>query len=174
MSSEKLDFNSRLIHGGNELMTNIKVQTFPFIRLPLSLLNTADEGAKCFAGESDGFVYTRLGNPTISALEKLVADLENGYGGIATSSGMAAANTIYLAFLKAGDHIVSTDAVYGPARGLMENYYSQFGIQSTYINTTDIDTIRKAIKPNTKVIYIETPANPTMDITDLKACSLAC
>jgi len=114
---------------------------------------------------------TRIGNPTITALEKLIADLENGYDGIATSSGMAAINTVYMTLLKSGDHIVSTDAVYGPARGLIENYYHHLGIQSTYINTTDINKIRNAIKQNTKVLYIETPANPTMDITDLKACS---
>lgn len=169
MSKEKLDFDSRLIHGGaiNDQYNSANV---PIFQSSTFSFKSADEGAKCFAGESDGYVYTRLGNPTINSLEKLVASLENGYGGIATSSGMAAANTIYMALLKSGDHMVSTDAVYGPARGLMENYFSQLGVESTYINTADINKIRASIKTNTKVLYIETPANPTMDITDLKAC----
>jgi methionine-gamma-lyase len=170
MSKEKLDFDSRLIHGGaiNDQYNSANV---PIYQSSTFSFKNAEEGAKCFAGESDGYVYTRLGNPTIHALEKLVASLENGYGGIATSSGMAAANTIYMALLKSGDHMVSTDAVYGPARGLMENYFSHLGVESTYINTADINKIKASIKPNTKVLYIETPANPTMDISDLKACA---
>ena len=84
---------------------------------------------------------------------------------------MAAATTIYLSLLSSGDHIVSTDAIYGPARNVMEKQFVRFGFQSTYINTTDAETIKKAIRPNTKVLYIETPANPTMDITDLAACA---
>lgn len=169
MKLKGLNFNSRLIHGGT-IDDQFNSANVPIYQTSTFSFKTADEGAKCFSGESDGYIYTRIGNPTIQALEKLVANLENGYGGIATSSGMAAANTIYMALLKTGDHMVSTDAVYGPSRSLMENYYSKLGIQSTYINTTDINNIRKAIKPNTKVLYIETPANPTMDITDLKAC----
>ncbi len=170
MSTENLDFNSRLIHGGT-IDDQFNSPNVPIYQTSTFSFKSAEEGAKCFAGESDGYIYTRIANPTIAALEKLVANLENGYGGIATSSGMGAVNTLYMTLLKSGDHMVSTDAVYGSARVLMENYFSQFGIESTYINTTDINVIRAAIKPNTKLLYIETPANPTMDITDLKACS---
>jgi methionine-gamma-lyase len=84
---------------------------------------------------------------------------------------MAAATTIYLSLLSSGDHIVSTDAIYGPARGVMEKQFVRFGFQSSYINTEDVEMIRRAIRPNTKVLYIETPANPTMDITDISACA---
>ena len=170
MDTKKLGFSSKLIHGG-EHKDAYGSATVPIYQTSTFAFESADEGAKCFAGESDGYIYTRIGNPTITALEKLIADLENGYGSIAVSSGMAAVTTCYMALLNYGDHIVSTDAVYGPARGVMENHFSRFGVQSTYINTTDISTIEKAIKPNTKVLYIETPANPTMDITDLKACA---
>jgi methionine-gamma-lyase len=170
MSKENLRFNSKLIHGGgykNKLgAVNVPIyqsSTFEFI--------TAEEGARCFNGESDGYIYTRLGNPTIHVLERTVAELENGFGGIATSSGMGAVSTIYMALLSKGDHIVSSDAVYGPSRGLMEDHFSRFGVESTYVNTSDIENIKKAIRPNTKVLYLETPANPTIDISDLKACS---
>jgi len=170
MNTKKLGFNSKLIHGGG-FKDALGSATVPIYQTSTFAFETAEEGAKCFAGESDGYIYTRIGNPTIGALENLIADLENGYGGIAVSSGMAAVSTIYMGLLSSGDHIVSTDAVYGPSRGLMENHFSRFGVQSTYINTTDISSIEKAIQPNTKVLFIETPANPTIDITDLKACA---
>ena len=169
MSLDKMGFNSKLIHAGAD-KDKFGSATVPIYQTSTFAFETADEGARCFAGESNGFMYTRIGNPTIQALEKQVAILEGGFGAIATSSGMAAVSTIYMALLSQGDHIVSTDAVYGPSRGIMETYFSRFGVESTYITTSNIDNIRKAIKPNTKVLYIETPTNPTMEITDLKAC----
>ncbi len=170
MNHENAGFNTKLIHAG-EIEDQFNSATVPIYQTSTFSFHTADEGARCFAGESDGYIYTRIGNPTINALERQLAVLENGYGAIAVGSGMAAASTIYLGLMSQGDHIVSTDAIYGPARGIMEKQLIRFGLQSTYINTTDTATIEKAIRPNTKVLYIETPANPTMDITDLAACA---
>ncbi len=170
MNITECGFNTKLIHGG-EIEDQYKSATTPIYQTSTFAFDNADEGAKCFNGESDGYIYTRIGNPTINALEKQLAALENGYGGIAVSSGMAAVNTVYLTLLSSGDHIVSTDAIYGPARSIMENQLIRFGIQSTYINTTNIDVVKGALKPNTKLLYIETPANPTMDITDIAACA---
>lgn len=169
MATDKMGFNSKLIHAGAE-KDKFGSATVPIYQTSTFAFESADEGAKCFAGESDGFIYTRIGNPTIQALENQVAILEGGYGGIATASGMGAVSSIYMALLKQGDHMVSTDAVYGPSRVIMEKYFANFGVESTYISTSNIENIRKAIKPNTKVLYIETPTNPTMEITDLKAC----
>jgi methionine-gamma-lyase len=167
--NKDLGFNSLLIHGG--MGTDpMGSATVPIYQTSTFGFETVEEGARCFAGESKGYMYTRIGNPTIAALEKQIAILEGGFGGIATSSGMAAVSTIYMAFLKSGDHIVSTDAVYGPSRGIMETYFKKFGVESTYINTGNLDAIRQAIKPNTKMLFIETPTNPTMEISDLKAC----
>ncbi len=170
MKEEKSGFNTKLIHSGG-IEDQFHSATVPIYQTSTFSFDSADEGARCFAGESDGYIYTRIGNPTINALEKQLAILENGYGGIAVSSGMAAATTIYLGLMSQGDHIISTDAIYGPARGVMEKQFTRFGFQSTYINTTDAAQIEKAIKPNSKILYIETPANPTMDITDLVACA---
>jgi len=170
MDTKKSGFNTKLIHAG-EINDQFGSATVPIYQTSTFSFKSAEEGAKCFAGESDGYIYTRIGNPTINALERQIATLENGFGAIAVSSGMAAATTIYLSLLSTGDHIVSTDAIYGPARGVMEKQFVRFGFQSTYINTTNVENIKKAIRRNTKVIYIETPANPTMDITDIKACS---
>jgi methionine-gamma-lyase len=173
MPKKKHGFNSRLVHGtgvhdplGSVITPIYQTSTFAF--------ETAEEGARCFSGESNGYIYTRIGNPTIAELEKVVAMLENGFGGIGTSSGMGAINVVYMALLGAGSHIVSHNAVYGPARGIMEGTWSRFGVESTYIDTTDIDQVRKAIRPNTRLIYLETPANPTIGISDIPAiCEIA-
>ena len=170
METKNLGFNSKLIHGGG-YKDKFRGVNVPIYQSSTFSFESAEEGAKCFNGESDGYIYTRLGNPTINVLENIIAELEKGFGGIATSSGMGAVNTVYMGLLSQGDHIISSDAVYGPSRVVMEGQYSHFGIESTYVNTSNIENIKKAIKHNTKVLYLETPANPTIEITDLKACS---
>lgn len=170
MKTEKLKFDSKLIHGAHHQDAMLSANV-PIYQTSTFAFANADEGARCFAGESNGYIYTRIGNPTIAALERLVASLENGSEGIATSSGMAAVNTVLMATMNPGDHIISTDGVYGPSRLLMEYQYSRFGIQSTFVDTSKIENIRKALKPNTKMLYIETPGNPTLAITDLAACA---
>lgn len=159
-----------MIHSG-EFDNPLGSATVPIYQTSTFLFENADQGAKCFSGEADGYIYTRIGNPTIHALETLVADLESGTMGIATSSGMASVNTIYMALLSSGDHMISSAAVYGPSRVVMEQHWSRFGVESSFVNTANIEEIRAAIRPNTKVLYVETPANPTMDISDLKACA---
>lgn len=170
MKNKKLGLNSRMIHGG-EFENPLGSATVPIYQTSTFIFKDADHGARCFSGEDDGYIYTRIGNPTIHALETMVADLESGSTGIATSSGMAAVNTLYMALLSKGDHIVSSAAVYGPSRVVMEQHWSRFGVESTYVNTANIDEVKAAIRPKTKMIYVETPANPTMDITDLEACA---
>ncbi len=168
MDTKDLGFDSKLIHAGM-FDDQYGSATVPIYQTSTFKFQSADHGAACFSGDSDGYIYTRLNNPTIDALEKLVAELENGYRGIATSSGMGAVNTIYSSFLSQGDHMISTGAVYGPSRVIMEKHYSKYGIESTYLDTSHVENIRKAIRDNTRMIYIESPANPTMAITDLEA-----
>ncbi len=167
MDSKKIGFNSRLIHAGM-IDDQFGSATVPIYQTSTFKFKNADHGAACFAGESDGYIYTRINNPTINSLEQLVASLEDGYKGIAVSSGMGAVNTIYSALLEQGDHMISTAAVYGPSRVIMEKHYSKYGIESSYIDTGDPAKIREAIRPNTRMLFIETPANPTMDISDLE------
>lgn len=168
-----MGFSSKLIHAGG-VKDPLGSAVTPIYQSSTFRFESADHGAACFSGESDGYIYTRIGNPTINDLEATMAVLEGGYGGIATSSGMGAVTTVYSALLSQGDHMVSHNAVYGPSRGVMESVFSRFGIESSYVDATDIQQVKDAIRDNTKLIYLETPANPTMGITDLPAiCSLA-
>jgi methionine-gamma-lyase len=168
MSSAKLDFESKLIHAGG-FEDALGSAVTPIYQSSTFKFRNADHGAQCFSGESDGYIYTRLANPTIRELEKTMAELENGFGGIATSSGMGAVNTVYMAYLGQGSHIICHEAVYGPSRIILESIYSRFGVEYSMVDTTNIENVRKAFRPNTKLLYTETPANPTMGISDLSA-----
>ncbi len=170
MNTKNMGFNTKLIHGG-EFEDQFGSATVPIYQTSTFKFKNAQHGADCFSGASDGYIYTRISNPTIRALEKNIAGLENGYDGIATSSGMSAITSIYMALLGAGSHIISTASVYGPARGVLEKDFSRFGVEADFISTSDVNAIVSSIKKNTRVIYIETPANPTMEITDIKACA---
>lgn len=170
MKRKNLGINTRLIHTG-DFSDTLRSATIPIYQTSTFSFEDADHGAACFSGESAGYIYTRIGNPTINALETIVAGLENGFGGIAVSSGMAAVNTIYFGLLNSGDHLVGSAAVYGPSRGVIEQHWSRFGVKSTYVNTTNANDILEAIRPETKLLFIETPANPTIDITDLRVCA---
>lgn len=121
-------------------------------------------------GESTGFDYSRLKNPTRSELEKTMAVLENGYEGFAFSSGMAAISTLMKLF-KSGDHLVVSDDLYGGTYRILNDIYSIYNIEVTFVDTTEVELVKDAIKDNTKAVIIETPSNPTMKVADIKAIS---
>jgi methionine-gamma-lyase len=160
-----------VIHAGQHPDPLFGGVSVPIYQSSTFAFKSAEHGAALFQGTEDGYIYTRIGNPTTKALEDCVAALENGWGAMATASGMAAITTVYLAFLDRDSHLISTDAVYGPSRTVVEREFSRFGVQSDFIDTSDIEHIKKCLKPNTKVLFIETPANPTMVLTDIRACA---
>lgn len=168
MQHDDIGFNSKAVHAGI-LSDSLGSAVTPIYQTSTFSFEDADHGARCFAGEEKGYIYTRIGNPTINELEHAVAKLEKGYGGIAVSSGMAAVNTVYLTFLGQGKHLVAHNALYGPSRAIVESLYVRFGVESTFVDATDPQQVADAIRPNTGLIYLETPANPTMGITDLEA-----
>jgi len=157
------------IHAGIEHPPEHGPVSVPIYQSATFSFKKADEGAARFAGTEPGYIYTRLGNPTVAALESAVATLEGGHAGLGTASGMAAISTVFLTFLRSGDHVVGTDAVYGPTRLLLEKHLLKFGIESTWVPTENLEAMRGAIRPETKMLYIETPANPTIKLTDLEA-----
>jgi len=131
--------------------------------------DTVEQGAALFAGEEQGYIYSRMGNPTVSALENAIATLEGGFGGLACGSGMAAIHTALAAFLSAGDHVVCSEAVYGPTCVLVESLLERFGVESTLVDTSDTKAVGAAMQRNTKVLFVETPGNPTLVVSDLEA-----
>ncbi|NLG43580.1 MAG: aminotransferase class I/II-fold pyridoxal phosphate-dependent enzyme [Phycisphaerae bacterium] len=160
--------NTRLVH------TRAAADQYGAVNVPIYQSSTfafrnAAHGAALFAGRGDGYIYTRIGNPTIRALEDTVAGLEGGFGGIATSSGLGAVASIYMALLDSGAHLVSTASVYGPSRGLVEQHLARFGVESSYVDTSDPANVREAMRPTTRLVYVETPSNPAMQVTDVRA-----
>lgn len=168
MDTKNCGFHTKLVHAGFHGDPTGAVNV-PIYQTSTYAFKNAAHGATLFSGEQDGYIYTRIGNPTVRVLEDNVAELENGYGGIATSSGLGAVSTVFLALLSANDHLISTDSVYGPSRGLVEHYLSRFGVSGSFVNTSKLEDIQAAFRPQTRVLYVETPSNPSMLVTDIRA-----
>jgi O-succinylhomoserine sulfhydrylase len=134
----------------------------------------AEDAAMRFAGEQQGMTYSRLQNPTVEMLEKRIALLEGAQACRSTASGMAAMTAALLCQLSAGDHVVAGKALFGSCRWLTDTLLPKFGIETTTVDATDNAAWEAAIRPNTKVFFFETPANPTMDVADMAAiCGIA-
>ncbi|HSJ14788.1 MAG TPA: PLP-dependent aspartate aminotransferase family protein [Longimicrobiales bacterium] len=143
----------------------------PLFQTSTFAFRSAEQGAARFAGEEAGYTYTRLGNPTTAMLETSIAALEEGSSALATATGMAAVSTVFFALLSAGDHVVCGNSIYGPSRMVLERDFTRFGVQVTIVDTTDLEQVRAAMTPRTRLLYIESPANPTLAITDLAAAA---
>ncbi len=173
MGSKGKGRHTKAIHSGNDLDKHMGAVSVPIYQTSTFAFPSAEEGAARFAGESAGPIYTRLGNPTVAALESCVADLEGGCGAVATATGMAAVSTVLLALLRAGDHVVGTHPLYGPSRTLLERTLAGFGVTSTFVPAPDSAALAAALRPTTRLIFAETPANPTLDLVDLEAAAAA-
>lgn len=161
--------NTQTVHAGQEVDPGSGAVAPPLFQTSTFAFNSCAQGARRFAGDEDGYIYTRMGNPTVARLETAVSTLEGGTHAIATGSGMAALSTTLFALLQAGDHVIGTDSVYGPSRLLIERDFSRFGIESTFVDTSDLDAVRQSLRDNTRLVFVETPANPTMILTDIGA-----
>ena len=167
---KKLDFSSRCVHSGIE-ENEFGAVVPPIYQTSTFKFKSVEQGAALFAGEEKGYIYTRMASPTIEAMENAIADLEGGYKALGCASGMAAIHTIFASLLSAGDHVVCSAAVYGPTTTLLNTIMKKFGVETTFVDTTDSENVRDAIKPNTKVVFIETPGNPTLCISDIDEIS---
>jgi len=161
------DIDTQCIHAGPEADPLFGSVAPPIYQTSTFIFRTPEEGAARFAGEDSGYIYTRMGNPTIAMLEATVATLEEGGTALATSSGMSATSTVFFALLSAGDHVVCSASVYGPSRVVLERDFSRFGVEASMVDTSDLNTIRDAVTDRTRIVFVETPANPTLAITDL-------
>ena len=132
---------------------------------------TAEQCEARFKGEDPGYIYSRYSNPTIAMFERRMIDLEGAEAGRSTGTGMAAVTTAVLAPLKAGDHVVAAKAMFGSCRYVIEDLLPRYGIQSTLVDGLDLDQWQKAMRPNTKTCFLESPTNPTLDVLDISAIS---
>jgi len=130
---------------------------------------SAAEAAARFKGESKGNIYSRFTNPTVRTFEERLAALEGGDSCVATSSGMSAILSTCIALLKTGDHVVSSRSIFGTTVVLFNKYLQPFGVETTFVDLTDLDAWKNAIRPETKILFLETPSNPLTEVADLKA-----
>lgn len=133
--------------------------------------DSAEQAAERFSGKVPGNIYSRFTNPTVGAFERRIAALEGGERAVATGSGMAAILTTCLGLLNAGDHVVCSRSVFGATQILFDKHLSRFGIQTTFVDLVDTQAWQAAVKPNTKLFFLETPSNPLMEIGDIRALS---
>lgn len=170
MSDKKSNIESKCVHAGMKEYEYRPVVP-PIYQTSTFKFETTSQGASLFKGESEGYIYTRMLNPTIEAMEDAIADLEEGYKGLGCASGMAAINTVFTAMLNSGDHVVCSKTVYGPTTTLLRTIFYKFNVTSTFVNNSDLEQIKAAMKPNTKIVYLETPGNPTLEISDIEEVS---
>ena len=130
---------------------------------------TAESAARRFAGEEEGYTYSRFTNPTVTSMEQRLAALEGAEACIGTSSGMAAITLMCMGLLKAGDHVICSQSVFGSTIRLIAGEFGKFGVQSTFVSQTDVARWREAIQPNTRLLFAETPSNPLTEVCDIKA-----
>ncbi|HRM32494.1 MAG TPA: aminotransferase class I/II-fold pyridoxal phosphate-dependent enzyme, partial [Acinetobacter johnsonii] len=128
----------------------------------------AAEAAK-FSGQEPGNIYSRFTNPTVAMFEKRLAALEGAERAVATSSGMAAIMAVAMSFLKLGDHVICSRAVFGSTVSLFEKYVAKFGVTVDFVDLTDLDAWKNAVKPETKLLFVESPSNPLAEVADVQA-----
>lgn len=162
MGHEEFSFETKLLHNRHKM----DAQTGA-VSVPIQHASTFHQFEIDSFGKYD---YARSLNPTREALEDIIAELEGGVRGFAFSSGMAAISTAFL-LLSSGDHVIVTEDVYGGTYRMVTQVLTRFGIEHTFVDMTDFEQVKQAIKPNTKAIYVETPSNPTLKVTDIKAIS---
>ena len=173
MEMKKFGLGTTAIHAGT-LKNLYGTLAMPIYQTSTFIFDSAEQGGRRFALEEAGYIYTRLGNPTTTVLENKIAALEEGEAGIAMSSGMGAISSTLWTVLKAGDHVVTDKTLYGCTFALMNHGLTKFGVEVTFVDTSNLDEVKNAMKANTRVVYLETPANPNLKIVDLEGvCKIA-
>ncbi len=162
------NIETQAIHSGRINDEQFGSLATPLYQTSTFVFESAEQGAERFAGESDGYIYTRLGNPTTRQLEMRVAAMEGMEDAAATATGMAAVSGALLANLECGDHIISSSAVYGCSFALIAHQLKKFGIEASFVDMTNPESIEKEIRTNTKMIFLETPINPNLVVLDLE------
>lgn len=173
-TKKSYQFETEVIHKGYLSEEHEGSLVPPIYQTSTFTFPTAEEGEKRFSGEAEGYVYTRLGNPTVRTLEERMASLEQGEEGLAFGSGMAAVSAVLVALTKTGDHILCSQGVYGCTFGLLQMLKDKYQINHDFSTMSSKEELEAAIRPETVCIYVETPINPTMKLVDLEmVCQVA-
>ncbi len=166
-----MGFATKSIHGGLPDRKAAGALTDPIFQTATFSFESAEQGGRIFSGEEEGYLYSRVGNPTTAQLEEKIAILEEAEASLALASGMGAITAALWTILKAGDHIVSSRTVYGCTHELFEFGLSKFGVDVTFVDMTDPVNVRQAMRESTRLVFIETPANPNLVLNDIEAVS---
>jgi methionine-gamma-lyase len=165
-----MGFATRSVHAGNHRDEYGSVTPAVYQTSTYAFRDT-DHGAACFSDRSAGYVYARFGSPNTNMLEEAISSLEGGSRAMTFCTGMAATNFMFWALLNQGDHVILSDSIYAPSRLTVEKHWARFGVEFTCVDTADLDALRAAVRPKTKHIHIETPANPNLRITDIRSAA---
>ncbi|WP_455095444.1 methionine gamma-lyase [Prevotella koreensis] len=164
----KSGFATRAVHVGAE-KNMYGTLAAPIYQTSTFIFENAEQGGRRFALEEEGYIYTRLGNPTCNAVEQKVASLEGAEACVSASSGMGAITSAIWVCVQAGDHIVAGKTLYGCTYAFMEHGLKRYGVEVSFVDMRDPKEVEKAMRPNTKLVYVETPANPNMHVADIEA-----
>lgn len=167
--TKKIHAETAAIHAGYDSKEHFGSLATPLYQTSTYAFSSAEEGEARFSGEQEGYIYSRLGNPTVAALEERIATLEQGAAASAFGSGMAAVSAVLVHLTKAGDHVLCSRGIYGCTFGLLQLMEEKYGIQHTLISMQTEEEIERALTERTACIYVETPINPTMELVNLQA-----
>ncbi len=165
-----MDIETKIVHGGQHPDAETGAISPPIYQTSTFAFRDADHGARLFSGEEEGHIYTRLSNPTIDLLARKIAYLESSEAALIFSSGLSAIFNLVVTVAKSGDKIVSDNTIYGGTFALFKNIFPRLGIDFAFVDATNIDELSSAIRKETKLIFVETPANPTLKIIDIAKC----
>ena len=167
---KEMGFGTRAIHGGAKKDQYGSLAT-PIYQTSTFIFDSAEQGGNRFALKEEGYIYSRLGNPTLTVLEEKLAMLEGAEAAAATASGMGAISSAFWTALKAGDHVVASKTLYGCTYAFLSHGLTRYGVEVTFVDVTKPENVKEAMRENTKVVYLETPANPTLGLSDITAIS---
>ena len=167
-------FATRAIHHGYNPLDYHGALNPPVFMTSTFAFDRIETGIDRFTGEQEGYLYSRVGNPTVAVLESRMADLEGGEAGMATASGMGAITAVLWTLLSSGDEVIADKTLYGCTFSLLEHHMVRFGITTRFVDLTDPDNLARALSERTKLVFTETPSNPNMRLVDIAAVSAIC
>jgi methionine-gamma-lyase len=167
---EDYGFDTRAIHAG-QIDDGFGSVTPGIYQSSTFAFRDAEHGAQCFQDATAGYIYSRLGSPNSRMLEACLASLEGGQRAMSFATGMASLNFLFYALLGQGSHIVLSESIYAPTRLTIEKHWSRFGVEYSTVDSSSLDAVAAAMRPSTKLVHIETPANPTLAISDIAGCA---